>query len=217
MAEFASKGVAGAGLGLGIAGTALGVLNGGLGNVLGGVLAPKPVEIKHDSGGGSDAALMAAMAMMTSAIAGTTRDCSCSEDRLVNRYEAAQAARIAELETQVQLRDANTYTDQKILATYQYIDGQLKSVRDTLCAQAVHNQRTEDSFALASRDLMAVKAELEGQIALEAERRCCGDNSIVNYVNATFYPVNVADITTGTTTTAQTRYNPIPKCGCCGG
>lgn len=36
MAEFASKGVAGSGLGLGIAGTALGLLNGGLGNVLGG-------------------------------------------------------------------------------------------------------------------------------------------------------------------------------------
>ena len=35
MAEFASKGVAGAGLGLGIAGTALGVLNGN--NVLGGL------------------------------------------------------------------------------------------------------------------------------------------------------------------------------------
>ena len=37
MAEFASKGVAGSGLGLGIAGTALGVLNGGLGNLLGGM------------------------------------------------------------------------------------------------------------------------------------------------------------------------------------
>lgn len=37
MAEFASKGVAGSGLGLGIAGTALGVLNGGLGNLLNGV------------------------------------------------------------------------------------------------------------------------------------------------------------------------------------
>lgn len=36
MAEFASKGVAGAGLGTGIAGLALGVLNGGLGNLLGG-------------------------------------------------------------------------------------------------------------------------------------------------------------------------------------
>lgn len=33
MAEFASKGVAGSGLGLGIAGTALGLLNGGLGNL----------------------------------------------------------------------------------------------------------------------------------------------------------------------------------------
>lgn len=37
MAEFASKGVAGSGLGLGIAGTALGVLNGGLGNLLSGI------------------------------------------------------------------------------------------------------------------------------------------------------------------------------------
>lgn len=37
MAEFASKGVAGSGLGLGIAGTALGVLNGGLGNLFGGI------------------------------------------------------------------------------------------------------------------------------------------------------------------------------------
>lgn len=36
MAEFASKGVAGSGLGLGIAGTALGLLNGGLGGIFGG-------------------------------------------------------------------------------------------------------------------------------------------------------------------------------------
>ena len=35
MAEFASKGVAGAALGTGIAGTALGILNGGLGNIFG--------------------------------------------------------------------------------------------------------------------------------------------------------------------------------------
>ncbi len=36
MAEFASKAVAGSGLGLGIAGTALGLLNGGLGGILNG-------------------------------------------------------------------------------------------------------------------------------------------------------------------------------------
>ena len=45
--------------------------------------------------------------------------------------------------------------------------------------------------------------------------RCCGDNSIVTYVNATFYPKQVADVTTGTATTAQTLYNPVPKCGGC--
>ena len=52
---------------------------------------------------------------------------------------------------------------------------------------------------------------------MEAERRCCGDNSIVTYVNAIFYPKQVADVTTGTATTAQSLYNPIPKCGCCNG
>lgn len=200
MAEmYGSRGVANTGLGLGIAGTALGILNGGLGNVLGGVLNPQP-----------NAAVMAGM--MHPCVGGC-----CSENQLVNRYEAGKDSQISALETENSLLRANTYVDQKILATYQYIDGQLKDIRDTLCAQAVHNQRTEDSFALAGRDLMAVKTDLMGQIALEAERRCCADNSIVNYVNATFYPVNVADVTVGTTNTAQTRYNPIPKCGCCGG
>ena len=46
MAEFASKGVAGSGLGLGIAGTALGVLNGGwLGNVFGNAAAHCPESV----------------------------------------------------------------------------------------------------------------------------------------------------------------------------
>ena len=99
---------------------------------------------------------------------------------------------------------------------YKYFDGQLKDVRDTLCAQAVTNQKTADSFALASADLAAVKNDLCNRIQLEAERRCCADNAIVTYANATFYPKMVADVTVGTTTTAQTLYNPIPDCGCCG-
>ena len=220
MAEmYASRGVAGAGLGLGIAGTALGLLNGGLGNALGGILAPKQAEASGCKDGCSDAALMAAMSMMTNTMmASAPRGCSCNEDHLVNRYEAAQQAEIERLRSENDLLRSNTYTDQKILATYQYIDGQLTGIRNELCAQAVRNQRTEDSFALAHADLMAVKADLQGQIAMEAERRCCADNSIVGYVNATFYPINVADVTTGTTTTAQRLYNPIPKCGgCCNG
>lgn len=142
-------------------------------------------------------------------------ECGCSENHLINRYEAAQSARIAELETEVKLRDANTYTDQKSLEMYKYIDGRLRGMEDKICDQAVVNQRTADSFALAQADLAAVKADLQGQIKMEAERRCCADNSIITYANATFYPKQVADVTVGTATTAQTLYNPIPKCGGC--
>lgn len=143
---------------------------------------------------------------------------NCSENHLVNRYEAGQAARIAELETEVKLRDANTYTDQKMLDVYKYIDGRIRGVESELCDQRVINQRTQDSFALSQADLAAVKAELKGDIKMEAERRCCADNSIVTYTNATFYPKMVADVTTGTGTTAQSTYNPIPKCNtCCNG
>lgn len=63
-----------------------------------------------------------------------------------------------------------------------------------------------------------MRDSLTEKINLEAERRCCGDNSIVTYANATFYPKMVADVTTGTGTTAQTLYNPLPKCDkCCNG
>ena len=136
----------------------------------------------------------------------------------VSRYEAAQAARIAELETEVKLGDSNIYTDQKSLEMYKYFDGKLNGIESKLCDQAVINQRTADSFALAAADLAAVKAELKGDIKMEAERRCCADNAIITYANATFYPKQVADVTVGTATTAQTLYNPIPKCGgCCNG
>ena len=137
----------------------------------------------------------------------------CGE-HMINRFEAGQQARISELETEVKLRDANLYSDSKMLDLYKYFDGQIKEINGTLCAQAVHNQKTEDSFVLARQDIAAVKADLDAKIKLEAERRCCADNSIVNYANATFYPKLVADVTAGTTTTAQTLYNPIPDCGC---
>ena len=104
MAEFASKGVAGSGLGLGIAGTALGVLNGGLGNLLGGY-----------------------------------NNVGCSDNMMVNRYELGQENRIAKLESEIALRDANIYNDQKMLEMYKYFDGEVKRIDRTLCEQAVYN------------------------------------------------------------------------------
>lgn len=60
-----------------------------------------------------------------------------------------------------------------------------------------------------------LKQNTECAIGLEAERRCCGDNSIVTYSNATFYPKAIAGITTTLPATPQQTYNPLPKCcGC---
>ncbi len=140
-----------------------------------------------------------------------------SENQAVNRYEAGQSARIAELETEVKLRDSNIYTDGKMLEMYKYFDGELRGVRDTLSAQAVMNQKTADSFDMVRNDMICCKNELYTAIARERDERCCGDNAIVTYANATFYPKMVADVTTGTDTTAQALYNPVQNCGCgCG-
>ena len=58
-----------------------------------------------------------------------------------------------------------------------------------------------------------VAANAQAAVNLEAERRCCADGKIVTYVNSNFYPISVADITTGTTATARVPFNPL--CGCC--
>lgn len=139
----------------------------------------------------------------------------CSDDHLINRYEAAQQARIAALEGEVKLRDSSIYTDSKILEVYKYFDGETKSIRNELAAQAVKNAQIEGTFAVLGEKIAANRNEFMCALNREKDERCCGDNAIVTYANATFYPKMVADLTTGSTTTAQSVYNPIPNCGCC--
>jgi hypothetical protein len=62
-----------------------------------------------------------------------------TDDVPVNRYEAAKDARIAALETEVKLRDANTYTDQKLLEVYKYFEGKIGCIENSINAQAVYN------------------------------------------------------------------------------
>lgn len=112
--EYGSKGVAGAGLGLGIAGTALGLLNGnGLGGILGGW---------NNCGNGCGG-------------------------QMVNRYEAGQSARIAELETEVKLRDANVYTMTEMGKLRDYVDSKFNAVNSQLCQQAVVNAQVTANLA----------------------------------------------------------------------
>ena len=63
----------------------------------------------------------------------------CSEDKMVNRYELAQEQKIADLQTQVALRDANTYVDGKLLEMYKYVDGRFNGVEAQICQQSVIN------------------------------------------------------------------------------
>lgn len=202
--RYASNGKGNAGVALGTVGTALGglaalgTLGNGAINALGAGRNNPPVVVMGREGypaGGC-----------------------CSEDHYVNRYELELQQKLAEKDSQIALRDANTYGDQKMLEMYKYVDGQFKDIRSELCRQAVVNQKTEDSFALAKQDLDCCCRRLEDKICDERRERKCADNTIITYTNATFYPKMVAAVTTDTATTAQTLYNPLPQDNncCCG-
>jgi hypothetical protein len=110
MAEFASNGKGNLGVTLGAIGTGLGVLNGGLGN-LGGL-------------GG---------------IFGNAGAAMCGGSTFVNRYEAEQQARIAELETEVKLRDANFFTMGEMGKLRDYVDHRLNHIEGEIGNQRVYN------------------------------------------------------------------------------
>lgn len=201
MAEFASRGVGTAALTTGIIGAAGAVGSGGLGNILGGIL-----------GGGNNAVNTALLAAMAANAGGLCGGGNCSENQPVNRYELAQEQRIAALESQNALLQAEKNTDAKILDLYKVMDSRMSATNQQLAqlaaTQAVTNQKLSDDMAF-------IRQDLDSKIAAEKQQRCCADNSVVNYVNATFYPKLVADVTAGTTTTAQATYNPLPSCGPC--
>lgn len=202
--ERRSSGVAKGGLATGITGTALGGLNTltllGMGaNALGGFgRQNQPVVVMENGGypaGGC-----------------------CSEDHYVNRYELELQQKIAEKDSQIALRDANTYNDQKSLELYKYVDGRFREFEQAFAAQAVNNQKTADDVMRVQANLDCCCKELRDKICDEKHERKCNDNLIVTYANATFYPKLIAGVTAGTTTTPQPTFNPIPQGNdcCCG-
>lgn len=108
--EYASKGVAGAGLGLGIAGTALGLLNGGLGNILGG-------------GCGNV----------------WNNNCGCSENQVVNRYELQMTQELAAKDQKIALLEADKYTDNKLIELTAYFNNKIENIHSQLAQQSVYN------------------------------------------------------------------------------
>lgn len=234
--EYASKGVANTGLGLGIAGAALGLLalnHRGFG-LFGNSGMPENVNINNNAGSSAT----------PSAFDVWEKECSDNLEQQANLYNMA-------LNNQYQrFNDRQTLNGELFSVWKGQVDadfGLYKSTRDSF--DIVNKRITDDAFALYKnqRDnfdalsarigaletkqavadavepwrakvldmrINGVAAASQAGINLEAERRCCADNKIVNYVNSTFYPIEVADITVGTNVTARTTYNPL--CGCCG-
>lgn len=205
--ERRSSGVAKGGLATGIVGTSLGALNSmallgagatGLGNLMGrnNVCGAQPVVVMENGGypaGGC-----------------------CSEDHYVNRYEMNLVQENASLKSDIALRDANTYNDQKNLEMYKYVDGRFREFEQAFAAQAVNNQKTADDVMRVQANLDCCCKELRDKICDERRARKCADNTIITYANATFYAKLISGITPSTATpTPQTVYNPLPQANDC--
>lgn len=132
----------------------------------------------------------------------------------VSRYELEQQNKITEKDMEIAYLRGRDAAKSDTLETYGYINGELTKIREKLAAQDVKNAQIEGTFAVLGEQLKALKNEFMCALNRERDERCCGDNAIVNYSNATFYPKMVADVTVGTTATAQSVYNPLPNCHC---
>lgn len=81
----------------------------------------------------------------------------CSEDHYINRYEAGQNAKIAALETEVKLRDANTFTMGEMGKLRDYVDGKFDAVNAQLCQQAVINSQTISNLSCLTNQVAVLQ------------------------------------------------------------
>jgi len=166
MAEFASKGVAGTALGLGIAGT-VGLVNqmsGGCGNGLFGGL------FGNNCQNGKVSALEAELA-------------KCQSERYTDQVTLA---------TQKETFREFQRADEKLAGVLEKVTGGFLEVGNAVSRmdkeiECIKTTMTKDQ-EINDLKLKAVEERLGGAIALESERRTAGDNNLYCYVNATFVP-----------------------------
>ena len=154
--EYASKGVAGAGLGTGIAGLSLGVLNslGGLGALSG--MFGRPNTVQND----------AATAMLTAALL-QGQPCSqpCGENTPVSRYELNQAQTNAGKDAEIGLLKADKYTDQKLSEVTAYLMGQIKDLSNEVRANKDEQAGVNMQQAVYNATNTAAISCLQNQVA----------------------------------------------------
>jgi hypothetical protein len=75
-----------------------------------------------------------------------------------SRYDAEKDARIANLETEVKLRDANTYTDQKLLEVYGFVNRKFDCIEHELADQRVYNAVNTATIGCVKNDVAELMA-----------------------------------------------------------
>lgn len=165
--EYASKGIAGTALGLGIGALGLEVLkNGGLQNILGNGSNNVPFE---------------------ESAFGLYKNQRDQYDELLAKHN----------------KDAfDLYKNQR--DGYDALKAQVDAINTRLAVQEATQPWKDKAIYDA--------------IAIEAERRETADCAMVNYMNCTFVPQYIADLTPATTSTQKAVYNPLScmkgNCGC---
>lgn len=193
--NVASQGLGGTALGLSIGALGTELLNGGLNGILG---------WGRNNG---NAGIAEAVGLLAGTMMANGGGCRGHGDA-VTRHELEQEKELAAKDSEIALLKSERFTDAKILEASNVLLGRIQNIEARLGALDVQNQATQDA-------IVQLKSDLCMRLANEAEKRACGDNAIVNYANATFYPKMVANVTTGTDTTAQSTYNPV-QCDCNG-
>lgn len=133
----------------------------------------------------------------------------------VTKFELEQQNKITEKDMEIAYLRGRDAAKTDTIDTYAYLNSEITKLNARISDQDIKFAKIEGTFAVLGEKLSAQRNEFMCALNREKDERCCGDNAIVNYSNATFYPKMVADVTVGTTTTAQAVYNPLPNCGCC--
>ena len=85
--------------------------------------------------------------------------CGCNGNAgYYSRYDAEKDARIANLETEVKLRDANTYTDQKLLEVYSFVNRKFDCIEHELADQRVYNAVNTTTIGCIKNDVAELMA-----------------------------------------------------------
>lgn len=236
--EYASKGTANTALGFGIAGSVLGLAalakNGGF-NLFGNSNST-PENVNINNLGGSALGGPTAFQVYNKGCEDAVALTSAIYQNRIREIQDMQAAREIDVNEKFQIWKSQVDAD---FGLYKSTRDSFDAVtaKQNADAFALYKNQRDNYDVLSARigaletkqavadavepwrakvldmKIYGVADNANAAINLEAERRCCADNKIVNYTNSTFYPVSVADVTTGTTTTTRTVYNPL--CGCC--